>query len=89
MEDKIKETTRLLAQGIIDRDEADKILLGLFSVSGSAFDCLKNIANPLNYLQEQAEKDGCKLNGQMAVSLCDDPSYLRGLANNFLARHYR
>lgn len=33
MEKTIKETTRLLAQGIIDRDEADKILLGLFSVS--------------------------------------------------------
>jgi len=89
MEKKIKETTRLLAQGIIDIDEADKILLGLFSVSGSAFDCLKNIANPLNYLQEQAEKDGCKLNGQIAVSLCDDANYLRGLANNFLAQHYR
>ncbi len=35
MEKTIKETTRLLAQGIISRDEADKILLGLFGVSGS------------------------------------------------------
>jgi len=32
MEKTIKETTRLLAQGIIKREEADKILLGLFGV---------------------------------------------------------
>lgn len=32
MERTIKETTRLLAQRIITRDEADKILLGIFSV---------------------------------------------------------
>ena len=61
--------------------------LHLQHVMASAFDCLKNIANPINYMQEQAEKDGCKLNGQMAVSLSEDANYLKGLANNFLARH--
>ena len=37
MEKTIKETTRLLTQGIITRDEADKILLGLFSVRQHIF----------------------------------------------------
>jgi hypothetical protein len=37
MEKTIKETTRLLAQGIITRDEADKILLGLLGVSQRTF----------------------------------------------------
>ena len=61
--------------------------LNLPDVMASAFDCLKNIANPISYMQEQAEKDGCKLNGQMAISLSEDANYLKGLANNFLARH--
>ena len=36
MEKQIKEIVRLLAKGLIDVNEADKILLGLFNVSSSA-----------------------------------------------------
>jgi len=36
MKDKIKETTKLLAKGMISIKEADKILLGLFNVSNNA-----------------------------------------------------
>lgn len=42
MEKTIKETTRLLLQGTLTKDEADKILLGLLGVSGS---CLVEIEN--------------------------------------------
>lgn len=34
MEHTIKETTRLLLQGTLTKDEADKILLDLYNVSG-------------------------------------------------------
>lgn len=36
MENKIKETTEQLKNGAITKDEADKILLGLFNVSCSS-----------------------------------------------------
>ena len=36
MKDKIKETTKLLAKGMIGIKEADKILLGLFGISNNA-----------------------------------------------------
>lgn len=36
MENKIKETTEQLKNGTITKDEADKILLGLFSVITSS-----------------------------------------------------
>jgi hypothetical protein len=38
MENTIKETTRLLIQGTLTKDEADKILLDLLVVSNSASD---------------------------------------------------
>tara|TARA_R110000751_G_scaffold301579_1_gene414237 strand:- start:690 stop:929 length:240 start_codon:yes stop_codon:yes gene_type:complete len=38
MKNTITETTRLLLQGNLTKEEADKILLDLYSVSGSVFD---------------------------------------------------
>ena len=42
MELTIKETTRLLLQGNLTKDEADKILLDLFDVSNSVCSCRPN-----------------------------------------------
>ena len=42
MENTIKETTRLLLQGTLTKDEADKILLDLLDVSNSVCSCRPN-----------------------------------------------
>lgn len=58
MEKTIKETTRLLAQGVINRDEADKILLGLFGVV-SRFS-RKEVENVLRKVKKVRIKDDLK-----------------------------
>lgn len=57
MEKIIKETTRLLAQGVINRDEADKILLGIFNVRHSSLIPITD-EKPLTY--ESGEWDGLR-----------------------------
>ena len=47
MEKTIKETTRLLLQGTLPKDEADKILLDLHNVSESA--CIHPLDKVWNY----------------------------------------
>ena len=47
MESTIKETTRLLLQGTITKEEADKILLDLHNVSESA--CIHPVDKVWNY----------------------------------------
>lgn len=54
MEKTIKETTRLLAQGLIDSDEADKILLGLFGVISCAIDELDKKAKQYSKASQNA-----------------------------------
>lgn len=50
MENKIKETTELLLQGKLTKDEADKILLDLFAViNWVAFDFYKLETRPPKY----------------------------------------
>lgn len=45
---------------------------------------LEKIANPLKYLQDEAERDGCKLNGVMAAQLCNDANWLKSIATKAL-----
>lgn len=45
---------------------------------------LAKIANPIPAMQEEADDIGAKLNGQMAVTLANDPEYLRKLAKDAL-----
>lgn len=44
---------------------------------------LKDIANPIAYLQRKAEEEGCVLNGN-AFQVANDPEFLKGIANNAL-----
>ncbi|MDZ4726181.1 MAG: hypothetical protein SH817_08485 [Leptospira sp.] len=43
---------------------------------------LQNIAHPINYLQNLADKEGHKLSGEKAIKLSQDPNWLTGLAKN-------
>lgn len=49
---------------------------------------MKKIANPIPFMQEEAKLDGNRFDGQMAVSISNDPQYLKKLANDALAEHY-
>ena len=46
----------------------------------TAIKWLERIANPIKYLQEEAEKDGSKLDGAMAIQLSKDANWLQSLA---------
>ena len=45
---------------------------------------LEDISNPIAAIQARAKRDGMLVNGSMAVMLCDDPHYLRGIAKKAL-----
>ncbi len=45
---------------------------------------LKKIADPIYAMQTEANKYGAKLDGNVAVALTKDASYLRGLAQTTL-----
>ena len=45
---------------------------------------LKSIANPIAYLQQEAEREGYRINGGAAVSLASDAEFLKGLAKTAL-----
>lgn len=49
-----------------------------------AIDALAKIANPIKWLQIDAENQGAKLNGSVAVQLSKDPEYLRSIAETAL-----
>ena len=69
-------------------DEAAKELLLLFSDSKQcetlAITALDKIAHPIKYLQNEAEKDGCKLNGCMTVQLTQNPNFYIEIAEKAL-----
>lgn len=50
-----------------------------------AIEALEHISNPIKHFQEQAEKDGNRIDGQMALSLAKDPSYLQDVARKAIA----
>jgi len=55
----------------------------LYSAGGVgdvAIIALKKIANPIQYLQEEAEKEGAKLDGYMAVQLTKDANFYQEIA---------
>jgi hypothetical protein len=41
---------------------------------------LNNIANPISYLREEAERKGNKLNGNVAAQLSNDATWLKEIA---------
>jgi hypothetical protein len=45
---------------------------------------LQEIVDPVRFMREQAEREGKVLDGQWAVRLQDDASYLRGIARKAL-----
>ncbi len=45
---------------------------------------LREIAYPLDHMRKEAEKDGCVLNGHMAIKLCEDGNYISGLAESYI-----
>lgn len=49
-----------------------------------AIDALQEISNPIWFMQERAKKDGSRLN-HYAITLSNDPNYLKGLASDALA----
>ena len=49
-----------------------------------AISCLKNITDPIKYLKELAEADGCKLDGTMAIHMTRNGMFYQDLANKAL-----
>jgi uncharacterized protein with ACT and thioredoxin-like domain len=57
----------------------------LADVSGQlAISALEKITNPIKYLQEEAEKDGAKLNGYMAIEITKDANFYKEIARKAL-----
>ena len=53
-------------------------------IGSIAIEALENIANPINYLQEEAKKEGASLNGYMAGQLIEDASFYTDVAEKAL-----
>lgn len=49
-------------------------------------EALNRIARPIWWMQEDAKRDGCKINGAMAANLADSGNYLRAIAEKALFR---
>lgn len=49
-------------------------------------EALDRIARPIWWMQEDAKRDGCKINGAMAANLADSGNYLRGIAEKALSQ---
>lgn len=47
-------------------------------------EALDKIANPIKYMRIEAEKQGGKLDGYMAIQLSKDANYLQSIAKEFL-----
>jgi len=49
-------------------------------------EALDRIARPISWMQEDAKRDGCTINGAMAANLADSGNYLRGIAEKVLSQ---
>jgi hypothetical protein len=49
-----------------------------------AIDALKNIHQPIKYLQQKCEEEHGSFDGQMGISISNDPWYLKGVAERAL-----
>lgn len=57
----------------------------LADVSGMlAISALQKIANPIKYLQDEAEKEGARLDGYMAIQLTKDANFYQEIARKAL-----
>lgn len=50
------------------------------ATSNELLEALEKIAYPIKHFQEQAEKEGCKLDGRAAIALSNDANWLKGIA---------
>lgn len=53
-------------------------------VNKLAIEALEQIANPMKYLRDEAEKDGCILDGYMAMQLINNANFYRDIASKAL-----
>jgi len=51
-------------------------------------DALEKISKPIAYLQNEAEKQGCKLDGVGAIQLSNNANWLSSIANQALADYH-
>jgi hypothetical protein len=49
-------------------------------------EALDRIARPIWWMQQDAKRDGCTINGAMAANLADSGNYLRGIAEKALSQ---
>jgi hypothetical protein len=70
----------------MDYNEMDFLVADLEDENKRLREALRAIAFPLQYMSEQAEKEGLKLNGAMAAQLAESPAYLIGIAKEALAK---
>ena len=57
----------------------------LADVSGMlAISALQKIANPIKYLQDEAEEEGARLDGYMAIQLTKDANFYQEIARKAL-----
>lgn len=47
-------------------------------------EALDRIARPIYWMQKEAEENGSKINGRMALEISNDPEYLKSIARTAL-----
>lgn len=65
----------------------DNFLPGKIAREELLLSALQKIANPMEYLTNEAVKSGGKLDGRMAMQLCYDVSWVRQIARDTLKKH--
>jgi len=55
-----------------------------YSIEYMLKEALEEIANPIWFMQQRAEKEGNKIDGMYAISLAKDPVYLQQIAKAVL-----
>ena len=69
-------------ENILNEEKGNGVLAdasGMLAISA-----LQKIANPIKYLQDEAEKDGAKLDGYMAIQLTEDANFYQEIARKAL-----
>ena len=59
-------------------------LMELVRPGAAAISALRKIANPIKYLLDEAEREGAKLDGRIAVQMTKDASFYQEIANRAL-----
>ena len=80
------ELIKIIKSHITKLDELIELKkLRVADVSGQlAISALEKIVNPIKYLQDEAEKDGARLNGYMAIEVTKDVNFYKEIARKAL-----